>query len=265
MMYPLQMYIDTHSHLDFDVFDGTRSELISACLKEGINGFLVPSTTRLSWQKVASLARDYSMWRVAFGLHPYFLDGESMADVDKLGEICEQEGALAVGEIGLDFWPGAVDVDVQTDFFSAQLSIAKAVNLPVILHARKSYDVALKMIREANYTHGGIVHAFNGSLQQADKFLECGFLLGIGGTITYPRAKKAHRVLQRLDKCAFVLETDSPDMPLHGFQGQINTPLSIPKVAQCVAELRGESLDNIAKQAKMNLLRLFPKWYEDRL
>jgi len=263
MLYSLQMYVDTHCHLDFAVFDGSRSELMSACLENNIRHFLVPSTTYMSWQKVAQLALVYPMWRVAFGLHPYFLRSECIENIDKLGDVCEQEKAVAIGEIGLDFWPDAVVVEVQKRFFEAQLSVARELNLPVILHARKSYDVVLKMIRDANHTCGGIIHAFNGSLEQANRFVERGFLLGIGGTITYPRAKKAHRVVQQLGDHAYVLETDSPDMPLHGFQGQINTPLNIPQVAFCLAELRGRSVNDIAKQAKKNLLRLFPKWYED--
>ncbi|SBS28301.1 putative deoxyribonuclease YjjV [Marinomonas spartinae] len=263
MLYSLRMYVDTHCHLDFAAFDSSRSELMSACLENNIRHFLVPSTTYESWQKVTQLALIYPMWRVAFGLHPYFLHSESIMNVEKLGDTCEQGGAVAIGEIGLDFWPDAMDVEVQKHFFGAQLSIARELNLPIILHARKSYDVALKMISDANHTSGGIVHAFNGSLEQAKRFVERGFLLGIGGTITYPRAKKAHRVVQQLEDQAYVLETDSPDMPLHGFQGQMNTPLNIPKVAFCLADLRGQSVNDIAKQAKTNLLRLFPEWYGD--
>lgn len=183
-----------------------------------------------------------------------------MEQIDFLGNQCESERVVAVGEIGLDLWPGSVDMAIQVAFFSRQLSVAKTLDLPVILHARKSYDLIFKCIREAGFKRGGIVHAFNGSFEQAQRFLDMGFALGIGGTITYPRAKKAHRVLRSLESSAFVLETDSPDMPLHGFQGQVNTPLSVIRVAQHAATIREESIEQITAQTYANLLRIFPMW-----
>lgn len=259
------MYIDSHCHFDFEVFDDQRDALMSRCLESGVGGFLVPATTYLSWSKLASLAANYPEWRVAYGLHPYFLRDAELAQVDRLGEQCDTHRVVAVGEIGLDCWPGAVDMAVQIDFFSRQLSVAKSLQLPVIVHARKSYDLVLKCLKDIRFSYGGVIHAFNGSLEQARRFLDLGFVLGIGGTITYPRAKKAQRVLSALDSQAFVLETDSPDMPLKGFQGEINTPLSIPVIAQCVARLRAENVEQIAMQTCDNLLRVFPKWNEGSL
>ncbi|RCX07526.1 TatD family hydrolase [Marinomonas foliarum] len=259
------MYIDSHCHFDFDVFDDQRDALMSRCLASGVGGFLVPATTHSSWSKLASLIVNYPEWRAAYGLHPYFLRNAELAQVDLLGEQCESSRVVAVGEIGLDCWPDAVDMAVQIDFFSRQLSVAKSLQLPVIVHSRKSYDLVLKCLRNVKFQEGGVIHAFNGSLEQAKRFLDLGFVLGIGGTITYPRAKKAHRVLAALDSRAFVLETDSPDMPLNGFQGEINTPLSIPLIAQCVATIRAENVELIAMQTCDNLLRVLPKWNEGSL
>jgi TatD DNase family protein len=259
------MFIDSHCHLNFDVFDEQRDSLILRCLENQVAGFLVPATTFDSWSKLAILVKRYPEWRVAYGLHPYFLAEASLDQIDSLAEQCDTQRVVAVGEIGLDCWPNAVDMRVQLDFFSRQLKIAKSLKLPVILHARKSYDLVFKCLREVGFNEGGVVHAFNGSVEQAKRFIDLGFLLGIGGTVTYPRAKKAHRVLASLSDEAFILETDSPDMPLHGFQGQNNTPLSIPLIAQCVAMIRKESVQRIAAQTYDNLLRVFPKWNEDLL
>ncbi|WP_133012042.1 TatD family hydrolase [Marinomonas flavescens] len=259
------MYIDSHCHLDFDVFDDTRDALMASCRAAKVEGFLVPSTTKNSWVRIAELANVYSQWRVAYGLHPYFLEGAKLDDIELLAEQCQTRGAIAVGEIGLDCWPGAVELKRQQAFFSRQLIVARDLGLPVILHARKSYDLVLKALRETQFTFGGVVHAFNGSIEQAERFRALGFVLGIGGTITYPRAKKAQRVLAQLDAFSFVLETDSPDMPLCGFQGELNTPLSIPGIAHCVAVIRNSSAEEIALQTNQNLLSIFPKWYEDSL
>lgn len=132
----------------------------------------------------------------------------------------------------------------------------------MILHARKSEDDLLKVIRRLDFRFGGIVHAFNGSLQQAEQFIRLGFVLGIGGTVTYPRAQKAHKVLEALSDKDFVLETDAPDMPLSGYQGQRNTPDKVLLVAKAVAKIRNQSLDQIAQNTRANLLRVLPKWHE---
>jgi len=259
------MFIDSHCHFDFDVFNEQRDELIAQCVNQGVLGFLVPATTCMSWTRLQALAARYPQWRAAYGLHPYFLRESLLAEIDLLGYQCEAAHAIAVGEIGLDCWLDSVDMDVQVDFFSRQLLVAKSLGLPVILHARKSYDLVLKCLRKTEFKNGGIVHAYNGSLEQAKRFLDLGFVLGVGGTITYPRAKKAHRILSALDSSAFVLETDSPDMPLNGFQGAINTPLSIPIVAEHVAQIREETVKQITEQTYGNLLRVFPKWHEGLL
>ncbi|MBJ7538329.1 TatD family hydrolase [Marinomonas transparens] len=259
------MFIDSHCHFDFELFDDQRDSLMSRCLAAGVAGFLVPATTRNRWQKLQNLTSEYSHWRAAYGLHPYFLSGSYLSDIELLGDQCEKAHAIGVGEIGLDNWPGAVDMELQMAFFTRQLYVAKALELPVILHARKSYDLVLKCLRETGFFHGGTVHAFNGSLEQAQRFLDFGFVLGIGGTITYPRAKKAHRVLKALGDADFVLETDSPDMPLHAYQGQVNTPLSILIIAQHIATIREDNIEKIRALTYANLLRIFPKWYEDSL
>ncbi|GAB3476948.1 TatD family hydrolase [Marinomonas epiphytica] len=259
------MYIDSHCHLDFSVFDATRDHLMKACEEQDIKGFLVPATTYASWQPLHKMSLCYKNWRLAYGLHPYFLDTADDTQLSKLGWQCEEFNSIAVGEIGLDFWPGAVDEPIQTRFFKAQLNIANALKLPVIIHARKSYDQVLKYLRQCYFSYGGVVHAFNGSLVQAKRFRELGFVMGIGGTVTYPRAQKAQRVLSALENDDFVLETDSPDMPLHGFQGQVNTPLAIPRVAQQIALLRGENIALIKKQAYDNLIRVFPSWNKESL
>ncbi|MGR0277927.1 TatD family hydrolase [Marinomonas dokdonensis] len=257
------MYIDSHCHLDFSVFDSQRQVLMQQCQDQHITGFLVPATTHASWKPLAQLAQEFPQWRTAYGLHPYFLAAAKKSEVAQLGEWCEKHESLAVGEIGLDNWPGSVDMAVQIDFFKAQLNVAKAIKRPVILHARKSYDLVLKSLRETAFEHGGIVHAFNGSLVQAKRFIDFGFVLGMGGTITYPRAQKAIRVLASLKDNDFVLETDSPDMPLHGFQGQNNTPLAIPLIAEQVAQVRGQTKESVAHYTYNNLLRVFPQWHKD--
>lgn len=255
------MFIDSHCHLDFPVFDDLAS-LISQSQRAGVEAFLVPSTTSASWAGVLSLQQEYLSVRVALGLHPYFLQSYRDDDLQQLERLLDQCSVVALGEIGLDKWPNLPDYALQQKVFTAQLAIAKNRALPIILHARKSEDDLLKWLRQSKFCHGGIVHAFNGSLEQAKRFIELGFVLGIGGTVTYPRAQKARRVLQALNDRDFVLETDSPDMPLYGYQGQVNTPLRILDVAQAVSELRQQSVSEIAQNTSANLQRVLPNWHK---
>ncbi|TDO96292.1 TatD family hydrolase [Marinomonas balearica] len=254
--------IDSHCHLDFNQFDSDREQILNTCLSLGVEGVLIPSTTLQSFSKVLDLAQCYPMIRSALGLHPYFLKGKVDIETSlrELERLLTLRSVVAVGEIGLDLWPGCCDIDKQVEIFERQLMLAKSFDLPVILHARKSEDLLLRSIKKLKFCGGGVVHAFNGSQAQANRFLDFGFVLGIGGTVTYERAKKARRVLASLPDSAYVLETDSPDMPLSGFQGEANMPYRVLDVARCVSEIRNQSLDEIAVITTQNLIRTLPNW-----
>lgn len=256
------MYTDSHCHLDFACFNDTLSSMLAECAQCHVNSFIVPSTTAASWPKVLALPQRYQQISVALGLHPYFLAQFEDDHLVQLEQHLASASVVALGEIGLDKWPNMPHYALQERVFVAQLELAQHFRLPVILHARKSEDDLLKYIRKIRFMQGGVVHAFNGSLQQARQFIELGFVIGIGGTVTYPRAKKAHRVLEALSDSDYVLETDSPDMPLNGFQGLVNTPKSIPLVAECVAAIRQQTIEQIAHDTRANLQRVLPNWHE---
>ncbi|MBM6551195.1 TatD family hydrolase [Marinomonas ostreistagni] len=256
------MIIDSHCHLDFACFSDDLDALLKRCQAVGVSEFLVPSTTAASWSQVQALGQQYRCCKIALGLHPYFLESFTASALPLLEQQLSAQPVVALGEIGLDKWPGMPDYGLQIEVFCAQLAMADRLQLPVILHTRKSEDDVLKYLRQQGFKWGGIVHAFNGSLQQAKRFIEMGFVLGIGGTVTYPRANKARQVLQALADEEFVLETDAPDMPLSGYQGQTNTPERLPLVAQEVATLRSQSLEHVAEQTSKNLLRVMPNWHK---
>jgi len=181
---------------------------------------------------------------------------------------------VALGEIGLDFWvPSLCEPamrDKQEFFYHAQLKLAKRYELPVILHVRKSADALLKGIRQIK-VQGGIAHAFNGSLQQAQFFIDMGFVLGFGGAMTYDRALQLRQLATNLPMTAIVLETDAPDIPPHwlyktqsqrqseGVSQGRNEPSELPRIASVLAHLRGESLSNVAASTVHNTLRVLPR------
>ncbi|TPE54646.1 TatD family deoxyribonuclease [Maribrevibacterium harenarium] len=252
-------WIDSHCHLDFSDFEQDLETLIDACFAEGVKGFLVPGTERRTWNKVITLSHHYDAIRYALGIHPYFLDNAKEEDLSCLSSSID-ERTVAVGEIGLDAWQGMPSMERQLFYFRHQLQIAKDHGLPVILHTRKADDLVLKTLREVDFKNGGVVHAFNGSLQQAQRYLQLGFKIGIGGTITYPRAQKARTVAAALPNDSFVLETDSPDMPILGYQGQRNTPLQLLCIADVLRQLRQQEMNAIMQHSTHNLINVLPRW-----
>lgn len=228
------VFQDSHCHLDFAAFDHDREAMLARAESLGVERFLIPGVRQAAWARQQALSEQYPSWRLAFGLHPYFIAEHTDAHLDELPQWLAR-GALAVGEIGLDATVG--EFDKQLRLFQAQLDIAAELQLPVILHHRKTLDVLHKLVR-ASGLRDGIVHAFSGSLQQAQQWIDLGFRLGVGGVATYPRAQKTRAALAQLPAESLVLETDSPDMPLSGYQGQRNEPARVVEVFQSLCALR---------------------------
>lgn len=247
---------DTHCHFDFPAFDHDREALLDACRRQGVEGILLPGVEAVHWARLLELCRRYPALYPSLGLHPGFVAGHREADLQRLDALLGEGQARAVGEIGLDFWEGREDEERQAYFFEAQLDLAKKHDLPVLLHVRKAHDQVLKRLRRWQLPRGGVAHAFSGSQQQAEQYVELGFRLGIGGPVTYPRAKRLRRQVCELPLTALVLETDAPDMPLCGRQGQRNRPDLLPRLLQTLAELRGEPVAQVADQLWRNSLEL---------
>nr|QIH43250.1 TatD family hydrolase [Vibrio ziniensis] len=250
---------DTHCHFDFDEFASSFSEQISAATHAQVDKILIPSVGLSNWLRVKNLAAQYpATLRYALGFHPYFLEQFS----DEQLQLLEDELALrespcvAVGECGLDSMVEA-NSSLQERVFIAQLSIAQHARLPIILHSRKTHNRLLQLIKQQRFTQGGVLHAFSGSEQQAKQFIDLGFKIGIGGVITYPRANKTRQAISRLPIEALVLETDAPDMPLCGRQGQTNHPKYLIHVLEELALLRDEDQEQLASQLWANSLELF--------
>ncbi|CAH1044605.1 TatD family hydrolase [Halomonas sp. TD01] len=255
------MLIDAHCHLDFAAFDDDRDAVIENAKAVGVEHFVVPSTTRYRWPNVLALGVRSEI-SLCVGLHPYFIDEHSDQDLVALEQLLAEQEAqagkrfVAVGECGID-GRFTETLDKQWAYFDAQLRLAKQFGLPVVVHCVKANDLVSKRLRQLALPSGGLIHGFSGSYEQAARFLDLGYTLGLGGAITYERALRLREVVSRLPDDGFVLETDSPDMPLSGYQGQRNEPSRLEKVARVVAELRRQPFEKIAAQSSANAIRLF--------
>ncbi|MCW8884296.1 MAG: TatD family hydrolase [Motiliproteus sp.] len=243
-----ESFFDTHCHFDFECFDDNRQAIWEECQRQGVRNLLIPGVVAADWQRLSLLCEAQDGWHFGLGMHPCFLDQHRPEHLVQLRSMLLEYDAVAVAEIGLDFWHGTEKMDEQIQLFSAQLAIAKEADLPVLLHVRKAHDQVLKLLRQFKLPRAGIVHAFSGSQQQAEHYIQLGFKLGVGGAITYPRAQRLRRQVVELPLDAWVLETDAPDMPLLGHQGEINSPANIPVVFEELASLREESREAIMNQ-----------------
>lgn len=250
------MLVDAHCHLDFAQFDKDRSEVFESAKAVGVAHFVVPGTTRSRWQQVLALGARADT-SVCLGLHPYFMDQHQEADIAALDNLLnEHPKVVAVGECGID-GRFTDTLEAQWHYFDAQLKLAKQHALPVVVHCVHANDKVAKRLRQLALPKAGLIHAFSGSIEQATKFLDLGFKLGLGGAVTYERAKRLRRTAAALPDEAFVLETDSPDMPLSGYQGGRNEPRRVAEVCDIVATLRGQTVEQVAAQSSETAATLF--------
>ncbi len=270
------MWIDTHCHLDAAEFDTDRDAVREVARAAGVTHCVIPAVHAAHWPQVAQLAEQHGD-AYALGIHPLFVPQAQEADLlaldHALTEHRDDPRLVAVGEIGLDFFVPELCTphmrERQWWFYTAQLKLAQKHGLPVILHVRRSADLLLKGLRQCRVT-SGIAHAFNGSSQQAQAFVDLGFALGFGGTLTYERSLQLRRLACELPLSALLLETDAPDIPpqwlyqtaeqrSQGAKQGRNSPAELPRIGQVLAELRGVLLTDLAAASTANACRVLPQ------
>lgn len=247
--------IDTHCHLDNDQFSPDRIEVIDNCHQHGITKMVIPATDASSWLQLLMLCETQKGLYPALGLHPMFIAIHKDKDIKLLKKWIHEhrQKIVAVGEIGLDYYDKQLDRKRQQKLFEEQLKIAKESNLPVILHVRKAHDRILKTLKHIP-VKGGIVHAFSGSEQQAERYIEMGFKLGFGGTMTYEKSRRIHKLAVNLPLESIVLETDAPDMAVSSHQGERNSPEYLVDILAALAALRDIPKQDVAMQTTQNAI-----------
>ncbi|WP_297121021.1 TatD family hydrolase [uncultured Enterobacter sp.] len=244
----MHRFVDTHCHFDFPPFTGDEPHSIVRAAQAGVRAIIVPSVQADRFERVLNLARQHDALYAALGLHPIVIEHHHDGDIDRLDDALKAPNGklVAIGEIGLDLYRDDPQFERQQAILDAQLRLAKRHDLPAILHSRRTHDKLAMHLKRQDLPRTGVVHGFSGSLQQAQRFIELGYRIGVGGTITYPRASKTRDVIAQLPLSALLLETDAPDMPLSGFQGQPNRPEQAARVFAELCELRKEPEDVIA-------------------
>lgn len=257
--------IDSHCHFDFPVFDADRAAVWAAANANGVSQMIIPGVAPEQWSTAAQVSREFPGIFRAAGIHPWWVKGllsgdDCQARVDELREALRRElvtdSCVALGECGLDKLK-EVNLERQQRLFAMQVELASELELPLIIHCCKAHNEVIALLRRHRLPAGGVIHAFSGSTQIAKTYVELGFRLGIGGTITYERARKTRQAVANVPLTALLLESDAPDMPLCGRQGERNSPQYLPDIAQVLAQLRGQPLEEIILQTSDNSRRLF--------
>ncbi|MBI0113927.1 MULTISPECIES: TatD family hydrolase [unclassified Gilliamella] len=253
------MFIDTHCHFNFPAFVTDLDNSINNIRQAKINSLIIPAVSAAHFNQILQLTEQYSELYAALGLHPIYQ--HSSADLEQLSDIVSTHPTklVAIGEIGLDLYDQSVDWQQQLDFFRAQLVLAKRYDLPVLIHSRKTHDIIYHELHQANLPCRGVIHGFSGSYQQALQFIKLGYYIGVGGVISYTRANKTRQTIAKIPLESLVLETDAPDMPLSGRQGQINRPENIVDIFNILSQLRTEQSSQIINTILTNTLTLFSR------
>lgn len=256
-------FTDSHCHLDFAELSHQHEQLLQQCSKVGIKRIIVPAVSPKNWHKVLRLAdinltkADLPQLLPAVGIHPWYLQGLTFQDLDNLALTTQQNltKIVAIGETGIDgkIAKQQANLAKQIVFFNAHIELANQCKLPLIVHHRSSHPVIYQQLKQTPAQYGGIIHAFSGSYQQARQYIDLGFKLGIGGTISYERAQKTINTVKKLPLNSIVLETDAPAMPLSGFQGEANSPLKVINVFNLLCQQRNESPEEIAQAIEINI------------
>ncbi|MGL5631127.1 MAG: TatD family hydrolase [Azovibrio sp.] len=247
------MWIDSHCHLDAPEFSEDRAAIWQQAQAAGVKTILIPAIGLDNCNDVDDCCTRYPGCLPAYGIHPMYVDNASTTDLERLEERLKTHPPVAIGEIGLDGYIPQTNRELQEFFFVEQLKLARKYQLPVILHVRQAIDPILKHLRRIQVP-GGIAHAFNGSLQQAEVFIKLGFKLGFGGTLTYEGSRRIRSLAQNLPLENMVLETDAPDIPPSWLPRGRNTPDQLPRIGAVLAELRGISIEEIAHGTTANTL-----------
>lgn len=260
------MWIDTHCHLDAREYGGASLDVARQAQEQGVSMIVIPAIDRHNLDIVAGLGAQAPNACYGLGIHPICVPKSTDDDLAALRARVEASMAdprfVAIGEIGLDFFiPELAEPamrEKQVHFLREQLRIARDFNLPVLTHVRKSQDQVLKHVRQIT-PNGGIAHAFNGSFQQAQAYIDAGFKLGFGGNLTFTRALQIRRLAAQLPLTSIVVETDAPDIAPSWVHPGVNTPAEVANIGAALAQLRGDSAPCVAEATTRNALDVMPR------
>ena len=250
--------VDTHAHLYTEQFDADRDEMMARAIEVGIQYFFLPNIDLDSIDNMLALEQQYpNQCFPMMGLHPCSVGADYKKVLSTIENWLQKRHFCAVGEIGLDYYWSREFVAEQKDAFRIQCRWAKELDVPIVIHARDSIDDLIEIVGEEKTDNfKGIFHCFGGTIEQAQQIIDLGFLMGLGGVLTFKKANLG-AVIEQVDLQHLVLETDAPYLAPAPFRGKWNESAHIQVIAQKLAEVKGTTIDEIAQITSNNALKLF--------
>ena len=248
------MYIDTHCHLSIEDYDD-----IDLVIKEDniarVSPIIISGCTKSSIIESLDLVHKYNDLYATIGYHPSEVNDIYTDDINVLKKQLLEEKIVGVGEIGLDYHYGKEDINLQKDLFKCQLKIAEELNLPVVIHSRDATMDTINILKEFPKVHG-VIHCFSGSLETAREYISMGYLLGIGGVVTFKNSNLPN-VVKSIGLSNIVLETDSPYLTPSPYRGEKNSSKYIPIIAEKIADILNVPISEVEKITTNNASSLF--------
>ena len=255
-MRPMKLF-DSHTHLQDRRLSGQSQAIVVRAKRAGVKAMLVCATAEFDWPWVSALSAQDSSLFAACGVHPWHVESLSDGWLNRLGQWLEK-GAFALGEVGLDFAVQGLNRELQETVFRAQLGLARELALPLSIHCRKAWGPLVSILKkEGGLSHGGAIHSFSGSVEIAFELERLGAFFSFSGSVTRKKNLKARRAAAAISKERLLVETDTPDILCEGAQGPFSEPAHVVEVAEALARIREESMENMAEATWRNACALF--------
>lgn len=253
------MLFDTHAHLNDQQFDKDREQVICRAQEEyGVTGIINIGYNHETIRTSLALAEEVDFIYTAIGWHPHDATTFNEEALLWIKSLCSHPKVVALGEMGLDYYRNRSPREVQAEVFRQQIRLAREVKLPIVIHCREAYQDTLQILKEEKAEEiGGVMHCFGGDQEVAAQCLEMGFMIGIGGPVTFKNGHLAQEIARWVPLDRLLIETDAPYLAPHPYRGKRNESGYVRLVAEKIAQLRGISFEELAQQTTANACRLF--------
>ena len=251
------MIFDTHAHYDDKQFAEDRDQVLSSMQEQGVGTIVDASATVDSWERVLELTKRYPFVYGMIGVHPDEVGDLNEENFARMEQLLHEEKVVAVGEIGLDYYWDKEQHEIQKEWFIRQLQLARKLNMPVNIHSREAAQDTMEIMKEYAVDMKAIIHCYSYSKEMAEEYVKMGYLLGIGGVVTFKNAKKLKEVVKAVPLSHIVLETDCPYLAPEPNRGKRNASSNLIYVAQTIAELKGTTTEEVIAVTEENARKFY--------
>jgi TatD DNase family protein len=254
----MNMFIDTHVHLNADQYDEDLQEVIDRALENNVTKMIVIGFDRKTIERAMDLTEKYDFIYAVVGWHPVDAIDCTPEDLQWIEELAAHPKVVGIGETGLDYHWDKSPKEVQQEVFRKQIQLAKKVQLPIIIHNREATEDVLRILKEEKAEEvGGVMHCFSGSVETARESIDMNFMISLGGPVTFKNAKKPKEVAELIPIEHLMIETDAPYLAPHPYRGKRNEPSYVPLVAEEIARLKGLTIEEVGEKTTKNAEQFF--------